>query len=118
MFLDISEVRERLTQHVNQAGYFGAKNAFARLAGYPDCNHVCLIEQGKKGPGERMQKALGIRAILLYEVVGDPVQIPPKRPRRSRVAVSMLHDPYPPPGTARVVHRMFDDEGENNGKAS
>ena len=105
-YLTRAEVIKRLRRHLKAAGYFGAQIELARAAGVSHCAVSHALNDERAFLGDRLLDALGLRKVVLFEVVGDPVPIPKRA--RSRKAQSLLTVLVPPPvqGSRMTVHRM------------
>lgn len=71
--LDAAGVKRLMRQITEHIGY-GWQSELARAAGIP-ATAVAQVESGLINPGNRLLEALGLRKVVLYEVVGDPVRV-------------------------------------------
>jgi hypothetical protein len=103
---DVLKLMREITRHVGT----GWQSELARAAGVPP-SAVCQVVLGLIKPGDRLLEALGLRKVVLYEVVGEPVAVVKSTRRVKRSAVPNAWDPRPvvmPPGAhakAVTVHR-------------
>jgi len=88
--LDITDVKRLMREITKHIGY-GWQSELARAAGISSAG-VAQVELGMTGPGDRLLDALGLRKVVLYEVVGDPVCVEKTR----RVKRSAKQNPWEP----------------------
>lgn len=96
------QAMQRMLKHMHSIGY-GGKQALARAAGVPQQN-ITEIQRGKRPLSPKVLAALGLRAVTVYEVIGDPVTLQkPIFPRRKKdffSSIAMLRK------SAAIVHRV------------
>lgn len=91
--LDVNDVKRLMRQITEHVGY-GWQSELARAVGVP-CAAVAHVELGLIKPGDRLLEALGLRKVVLYEVVGDPVHVEKTRRRVKRNAKQNPWEPQP-----------------------
>ena len=72
-----------LRKMLADAGY-GSSSELARMVGILPCS-VSQAANGRDAPASALLAALGLRRVMLYEVIGEPVTIQP-RPVRVKEA--------------------------------
>jgi transcriptional regulator with XRE-family HTH domain len=82
--LDIADVKRLMRKITEHIGY-GWQSELARAAGIPSAG-VAQVELDYIKPGDRLLAALGLRKVVLYEVVSDPVSVEKTRRRVKRNA--------------------------------
>lgn len=101
--LNVEQVKQMLRGVLREVG-FGAQREFSRASG---CSHssVAHVLSGHTTPGPKILKALGLRRVVLYEVIDEPIKL--ERPKLVRNG-TLLRTKTPPrvPGQRVIVHRM------------
>jgi hypothetical protein len=98
-----AQAMDRMLKHMYSIGY-GGKQALARAAGIKQQN-ITEIQHGRRPLSPKVLAALGLRAVTMYEVIGDPVTLTkPVFNRRRKDFLASVH--VTRPASASVLHRM------------